>query len=1117
MFSFPVAVAGPLLVVWYLADSLSVEGSSCDTTATCTDRSVVLTVGDAVGIPQSDPTQAPSDTPPWFYGFTAVSLLVISAGIVSWQASRLRPGPISVGEILEVTDTGRIDRADLRSIIADRLARIGIQSATTVPASNLVEQTPSKIAEVPGFLARIYSWLTARNTEKAGYKLEATLRTSDRVDGYGLTFVATSRANGRQLHAETMWAQTPEEAARRVAFQIGAVVASIHPLPQTRRAPTWTPALESLRHYESASYYIESGRFDEAFLACQTGLEHDPASLPLRYLLGTLHERFGHFKSAADTYAGTINMLFHRGTAFSRTDKPGENQPPARTGSRPGGRLPFRRVVSDEATQILWRYAVSLTFGHRWIGRWLDDLRRSDGEVRPAPLGYRKEIHSDLSSAPAASKLEEIESQEMLGRNEAAKRMRGFFHVRYEWLLRDTFPILDAGVFGEQRQDPMSTDEPPGKSTRATRTTKPPKLGDERRRILRSKALKSPHQVADIHQWLKWLFECAEKAVESPHVEQKPKAAWLTYLRGWQLAPAGHPAAHFHPPEERPGEYSYDDLVTPENFDSGELIRGLGAIPAALAGDEIPLTRRIDGDSGTETHETEFAEWFSRQRILMLAYRVSKDLLKYGDDLDEDQVERIGFMVLQLDLRFFFLCCAKEEMQMLAQRWPTGRREVWSRPFLSPQLVRLGLRGVAYRREERAHELIDQLDAWATQKEFRLPGLVVRRKSKRDFARRRLTRKLGLRTRAAEWTRGIVTGEGNWNLWYYQGCLHAMALRQPPKPPEHFYLDDALEIGNGHAGKGMKGWTRNNDRHAAQAVNALNRSVRVRSTRGKTAIEAGVSDWLLFRDPDLDRLRPHLLFTRWSDGLFETDESNLQLERADRLLHYWSKGRYERPDRLSRLAGETFTIDLFSGPIRSTAIYLSEQASILGQANCLSLADCWELLQREHDAWCQMVGLPRFIGNPQMRVRAWRAVKDVTGEFLDYVIYPNTLSAYRQFRLVPIKSVVQHINDACSQSAADLERIARFRHRSRTVRPGHGDALRYVEGPTPDVERILRGASKRWWELLDALHEGEIGIPPHRPPAESETDPASGGDRSPESASQPEESSSSSADQGHAA
>jgi hypothetical protein len=325
----------------------------------------------------------------------------------------------------------------------------------------------------------------------------------------------------------------------------------------------------------------------------------------------------------------------------------------------------------------------------------------------------------------------------------------------------------------------------------------------------------------------------------------------------------------------------------------------------------------------------------------------------------------------------------------------------------------------------------------------------------------------------------VLTGEGNWTVWYYQGCVHAMAMDEPPEPPEYEYLEDALEAVDGPAGEKIKSWMRANDSHASQAVEALNRAVGRRSMRGKTAIQAGVSDWLFFRDPDLDRLRPHLRFSRWSDGLFETDHSALDLERADRELHYWSKGRYKQPDRLARLAGETFTTDLLSGPTRANAIHFATEASRCGQDTGLALTECWELLERDHEAWCQLVGVPRFIGSPQMRARAWHTARDVARNHLDYPIYPNTLSAYRRVRLVPIQSVTEHINAACQQSAADLEMVAAARHRGRETARRHAEA--HSDVSLDNLEQLLLRASRRWWELLDALQAGEVGTAPKRP------------------------------------
>ncbi|MDH3683705.1 MAG: hypothetical protein OEV40_27605, partial [Acidimicrobiia bacterium] len=753
VFVLPLAVLA-LMVAAY-------SGSSCSAGVACRYRSAALDVGEALGLPTDADTATALSTPAWLYGITTLAVFAGTAGFVATQLARPRPGPVTVGRVVEIGLNDSNERPDLQAIMLDRLARAGIQAPSTVPAALVAPQTdqpPTKLADVPGFVTKILARLTARNTERVGYNIDATLRQSERIRHYGMTFSVTNRANGRQLATDTIWAQTKEETARMVAFHVAALIANLDTPPSTSRAPVWAPGPQSLRAYEDASYFIEEGRLDEAIISCSSGLEIDPASLPLRYLLGTLHERFGHFLNAIDTYTSALNILMYDGVAFSRPDKHRGKKPIVL--ATPGRRV-GRRIVSDEATQIMWRYAVALTFGHRWIGRWLHDLRRSDGEYPHAPLGYRRTTRRALSASPAAkSALDSLEADELRYRTELAKRLRGFFHVRYQSLLSSSFPLLETCIFGEQRLQPLGDDS--GPRDQLPIGTPPPRLSEEVEDLLERRPGRHRHSDTTIKEWMIWMLRRGLEYQACVPAEKRKR--WTNRVSSWQDAPAGEPVSTFYSQTDSDG--------------SAESTRRNRSDPD-LASTVSMLCRALDRGSPDQEDESN-EDWFSRQRLAVLIYHIGIDLLdsptrtradgEPEEGLSEEDRDRIGFLVVQLDLRFFFLRCALFEMEMLRQRWPWRRRELWTRPFLSPQLVRTIERGAVYRCQERICELMHDLpDRSEAPSNHEL-----------DAAMEEATVGPGRLGRRSERIRGWATGEGDWNLWYYEACVHAQTMLRPP-------------------------------------------------------------------------------------------------------------------------------------------------------------------------------------------------------------------------------------------------------------------------------------------------------------------------------------------------
>ena len=92
-------------------------------------------------------------------------------------------------------------------------------------------------------------------------------------------------------------------------------------------------------------------------------------------MLGETYERLGHWFSALHTYATGVVMLLDRDNGWSRTVLDGSD-PDHPDRHWPRRRFARRRVRSDEAAGIVWRYVAVLTFADQWVDRWIRAGRR---------------------------------------------------------------------------------------------------------------------------------------------------------------------------------------------------------------------------------------------------------------------------------------------------------------------------------------------------------------------------------------------------------------------------------------------------------------------------------------------------------------------------------------------------------------------------------------------------------------------------------------------------------------------------------------------------------------------------------------------------------------------
>ncbi len=202
-------------------------------------------------------------------------------------------------------------------------------------------------------------------------------------------------------------------------------------------------------------------RLDEALRSASTGLAADPSNLALRRLLGETYERLGRYLSAIHVYAAGLVMVDDVGNGWSRTvhdrTDPGNEHrlpdwPRFRTGPWWAGGS--RNTNWHHSDGLLWRYVVGLTFADLWVDEWIADLD-ANGIQRPGSQGLDSEDAHDLRGEghPGDERDRRAErdrrDQEAREHADQAKRLRGYFHRRYQALLESRFCLLDATWFTE--------------------------------------------------------------------------------------------------------------------------------------------------------------------------------------------------------------------------------------------------------------------------------------------------------------------------------------------------------------------------------------------------------------------------------------------------------------------------------------------------------------------------------------------------------------------------------------------------------------------------------------------------------------------------------------------
>ena len=346
--------------------------------------------------------------------------------------------------------------------------------------------------------------------------MQATGRVSDRTGRKGFTYSLVNQASHRQIHIDTIWADTWTGAARQLACSAAAFVIGLNISTSSRRAPTWTPNEDSLRCYIDAKHQIGARHFDEAIARCRDGIGRSVKSAYARPSRGdTGADRT--FLRAFDTYSDALNLIVYGGTGYSRWKTTSSGRVRA-----PKAKKWFVRIASDDATQLLWRYVTVLTFPERWVDRWASDLLRSSNPLRRAITG---DEFVDKFPSPAREVLLRKRAEEQTSCDDTARRLRGFLHVRYETLLNTEFPLIEALLLNEDRDEPLG----PAALTEDWRPVGRISAPAFSKTAINQKGHFDQACVRGLEQWIPWLLhtlegDSAALAVARDHVNSWPRA-----------------------------------------------------------------------------------------------------------------------------------------------------------------------------------------------------------------------------------------------------------------------------------------------------------------------------------------------------------------------------------------------------------------------------------------------------------------------------------------------------------------------------------------------------------------------------------------------------------------
>jgi tetratricopeptide (TPR) repeat protein len=929
-------------------------------------------------------------------------------------------GPITIGTVEDArpnAPTGEAGpgAATVAAVLRDRLARTGTGPRGLVPSttSQLDDGTELQVLSSPlavsGFLTRLGIQFLRASLTRQGWVLNATLRTSENDERVGLTLTIVHRATGRHELVRSIWADTSSETARQAAYVVAAWYLGRLPHASTRDRPQWQPTETALRRHEDADFLLGRRRFDEAIEAARTGLAADPSNIALRRLLGESYERLGHFLQALHTYAAglvTISDLTNSWNASTLT---------ARGSAHTGPPWPRRRapVRSGEAAGLLWRYVAVLGFADTWVDRWIGDVAVAEEERRSevggpdasdgAPGPERR--WSSVEHSERAARWPEAEPEwrrEREARRDQAKRVRGFFARRYDQLLDEEFPLLNATVFAEQHDR-----DRPFPSPQVELRDEPP----------------APPGPAD------WL---TAEIARFPLVAGRPRRS---------PSPGGPPAGAVARPQHLVWVLVVlHDLAVTAAGPEGTGSLGANEVPADIGSLVGEARARLQLPAGTSLLDvagalTDPATWtalhLNRLQVAQVACYAAFHLVRLSDAtggakiVSGDVRVRLVMLMAQLDLRLFLHRAALEEIDRLR-----GNVEIDTQEVAPAELVELFRLNARYRYLDRIHvidrhpEVVEQADPGGRlspadrRNVLRLDTAKRARDVADDYPSSRWRTIGSHRRRLPTWT--------VWNIYYYAACVHATVIRNVVGDGD---VPVRTEVTPGRAGGPGTGlgtghgigpdavspevlWARRFDPFAELAVRALNHAGLVREYGEASVADSGVLQWLLHEDPDLAPLRDHPRFQRWASSTFAEsmiERPSIAARRSVvrfgqlRERQFRNEGvfgmemRWRSTDRVWWLANDHFLVQSLHAVAPAIAAGWRDLGARTTEATEAELLRLRSVLidRAELDlrAWLQFTSYWRFAARTDLRLALGRDLSALAGQPRSQQPFPVTGSA----------------------------------------------------------------------------------------------------------------------------
>lgn len=838
-------------------------------------------------------------------------------------------GPLTVTTIVDSAskDGGRAQAATaiLRERIANALrhtpTRRASRGVAVVPSFGALDVAAEPLpATNPEDAYGLLTWLglgvLRTSTQRLGWRIHGTIRErEDTSERYGLSFVVEHVATGRHDLSLTVWKDSADKAAREAAYEIAAWRLQRSAPASTRTNPSWRPTAAVLRKYQEALHHADSRRFDQAVQCLLQALELDPSNLALRRLLGETYEWLGQFESALHAYASGTVLASDQDNGWSPSVVQARKYPLARwPWSRFGIWRDHRRSSRwwRYGSGLTWRRLVVMHFAEQWVGRWIWALEQDEGRWRRTVNPSARSWVERLGITPKGALLQQVtqheRDDELRQRVEQAKRLRGYFHHRYETLLEREYPLLRATWFSELherrnfRVAGTATCLPvAGVSTlqliENERDRLPVQRHQHRIRPRRTAALPGkgtggtqglgrvdPPTLADWIAEVQWFLVLLDRTAAAAGEEATAAARERLLSRTEPRVP--RPESLVEVALEVAARLGIDGEGGPSSTGPSPA-DSLSQVAAALTDREQWEGRRRAERSLDWQQIGAVTSWAATQ-LLRIGFEPE---LKLGDRT----AARILALVQQLDLRSFLYRASLHELDVsrplfayLAPR-SMARLRRWGLGTLPGTLQDLVWLTARYQYLERLHRLaghgerasgadpgiLDPDDEWNS---LRMEV---------STAARRVT---GRRARLRPF---LFPSPDEWSVWYYAACVHALVIpeRDAAVPDQPGQAPDQAPKANGsRPGEEPPSlWKRRYDAFAELSVRALNQAILVRSAGGRTLIEAGAGDWLQFEDPDLEQLRLHPRFERWVTATFNRTESSAQENEASQLRNTTQK------------------------------------------------------------------------------------------------------------------------------------------------------------------------------------------------------------------------------------